>query len=158
MTRIRAVVLLFIALIVAVAAPVPATRDELSWWWADMHDHSADFMNYLDAWPKGRHAAEARLKYNQRHWVETEKAMIHQAYQDTAHANPEADNEYRRQQHMRREAFFWKQATNANTLESYQGYLRQFPRGQFTRQARAQIDALNNRPQEVPPASTPPPQ
>ena len=158
MTRIRAVVLLFIIVIAAAIALLPVTRDELSWWWADSHDRSVDFTNYLESWPNGRHVAEARLKYNQRQWVETEKAMIHQAYQDASHSNPEADAEYRKEKRLRRDAFFWKAATNANTLQSYQDYLQQFPKGQFAPLARARIDALNHGAQEVPSAASPPPQ
>ncbi|HUD83377.1 MAG TPA: hypothetical protein VMQ67_07730 [Candidatus Saccharimonadales bacterium] len=158
MTRTRAVVLLFIIVIAGVVTLLPASRDELSWWWADSHDHAADFMNYLEVWPKGRHVVEARLKYNQRRWVETEKVMIHQAYQEASHSSPEVDAEYRREKRLRRDAFFWKAATVANTLESYQDYLQQFPKGQFARQANARIDALGHRSQEAPPVNSPSPQ
>ncbi len=158
MTRIRAVVLLIIVVIGAAVALLPATRDELSWWWADSHNRAADFASYLEAWPKGYHAGEARLKYNQRQWAETEKAMIHQAYQEASHASPEADAEYRKEKRQRRDAFFWREATNSNTLESYQDYLQQFPRGQFSRQARAHIATLSHPFNEVPPVSSPPPQ
>jgi hypothetical protein len=158
MTRIRAVVLLFFIVIAAAIALLPVTRDELSWWWAESHDRSTDFTNYLEVWPNGRHVAEARLKYTQRHWVETEKAMIHQAYQEASHSTPEADAEYRKEKRLRRDSFFWKAATNANTLQSYKDYLQQFPKGQFARQAHARLDALSHSPQGVPPASSPPPQ
>jgi hypothetical protein len=158
MTRARAVVLLFIAVIATVAALLPVVRDELSWWWADSHDHAADFMNYLTVWPKGRHAAEARLKHHQRQWVEMEEGMIHQAYQEASHSSPQGDAEYRREKRLRQDAFFWKEATNSNTLESYQDYLQQFPGGQFARQARAQIYALGRRSKGVPPVSSPSPQ
>jgi hypothetical protein len=158
MTRTRAVVLLFIIVIAGAIAFLPATRDELSWWWADSHDHAADFVTYLMAWPNGRHAADARLKYKQRRWVETEQALIHQAYQEASHSSPEADAEYRKEKRLRQDAFFWKAAAKSDTLESYGDYLEQFPKGQFVRQARARIDELSHGSEAVPPQSSPPPQ
>jgi hypothetical protein len=158
MTRTRAIVLLFIVVIGTAAALLPMTRDQLSWWWAESHDHAADFMNYLAVWPNGRHAVEARLNYNQRRWIETEKAMIRQAYQEASHSSPEADAEYRREKRMRRDSFFWKAATSANTLQSYHDYLKQYPKGQFVRQARARIDALIHDPQAGASVNAPLPQ
>ena len=143
MTRVGAVVLLFIILI---AALLPAAREEVSWLWADSHDSAAEFNSYLEDWPSGRHAADARLKYYQRTWIEREKSKIHQAYQEASRSGPESDAEYRKQQQTRRDAFSWKAATNGDTLQSYQNYLQQFPNGQFARQARARINALNQNP------------
>jgi hypothetical protein len=149
---------LFIVAIGTMVAIVPATRDEVSWWWADSHDHAADFTGYLETWPKGRHAAEARLKYRQRQWVETEQAMIHQAYQEASHASPEADAEYRKEKRLRRDAFFWKAASSTDTVEAYGDYLKQYPKGQFARQAHARIEALNHGAPATAPANTPPPE
>ncbi|HUD46631.1 MAG TPA: hypothetical protein VMR33_07365 [Candidatus Baltobacteraceae bacterium] len=158
MTRTRAVVLLFVVVIGAAAALVPAARDELSWWWAESHDHAVDFTTYLEVWPHGRHSAEARLKYDERRWVETQEAMIRQAYQEASRSSPEADVQYRREKHLRRDSFFWKAATSVNTVQSYQDYLQQFPDGRFAALAHARIDALSHGSQGVPPVSSPPAQ
>jgi outer membrane protein assembly factor BamD (BamD/ComL family) len=152
MTRTRAVILLFI---IAIAAFLPAIREEVSWLWADSHQSAAEFESYLEDWPNGRHAADARLNYYQRAWVEREKAMIHQAYHEASSSSAESDAEYRKQQRLRRDTFSWKAATNSNTLQSYQNYLRQFPGGQFARPARARINALNQNSQGISPVSSP---
>jgi hypothetical protein len=157
-TRIRAVVLLFIVVIGTAVALLPALRDDLSWWWADSHDHAVDFMTYLDAWPNGRHAADARLKYRQRQWMETKQAMIHEAYQEATHASPEADAQYLKEKRKREDAFFWKAASSTDTVESYRDYLKDFPRGKYTNQALARITALNQGSQAAPPANLVPPQ
>jgi hypothetical protein len=115
-------------------------------------------LSYLDTWPNGRHAADARLKYRQRQWIETEQAMIRQAYQEASHASPEADAEYRKEKRMRHDAFFWKAASSTDTLQSYEDYLKQYPKGQYARQARARIEALSHGTQFVLPANTMPPQ
>jgi hypothetical protein len=142
MTRIRTVLLLFV-IVVAAATLLPITREEFSWLWADSHDQAADFMRYIEDWPKGRHVAQARLKYDQRRWMETKKAMINQAYQQAAHSTPDADAEYRKEKRLRRDSFFWKQAVAANTVNAYRDYLQQFPKGQHERQASNQIAALS---------------
>lgn len=143
MSRMRAAVLLFAIVAAAAIALLPVIRDELSWWWAESRDHAVDFMNYVDTWPNGRHVAEARLKFKQRQWAESEKTLIHKAYQDAAHSSPEADADYNRQKLMRRDAFLWKAATNTDTLKGYQDYISQFPQGKFSGQARARIAALS---------------
>jgi hypothetical protein len=158
MTRIRAAVLLFVILIAAAVALVPAVRDELSWWWAESHDRSSDFMTYVEVWPNGRHVTDARLRYRQRQWVENEKALIHQAYEEAAHSSPEVEAEYLREKRLRQDSFFWKGATNKGTLQAYQDYLREFPAGQFAPQARARTEALSHSSQASPPGGTPPPQ
>jgi hypothetical protein len=157
-TRIRVAVLLFIVVIGTAAALAPAVRDELSWLWADSHGHASDFITYLDAWPKGRHAAEARLKRDQRHWVETKQAMIREAYQEAAHASPEADAKYRKEKREREDAFFWKAASSIDTAESYRDYLRKFPDGKYTNQAFARITSLNQAPPMTPNGTLAPPQ
>jgi hypothetical protein len=112
----------------------------------------------MDDWPKGLHAAEATLKYNERRWVETKKAMINQAYQQAAHSSADADAQYRKEKRLRLDAFFWKQATTANTLESYEDYLQEFPGGRFVLQARIQINAITHRANAGPPRNAPAPQ
>jgi hypothetical protein len=54
MTRSRKVLLVIIALAV-LADFLPVTREEFSWWWAQSHNHSADYLRYLSDWPAGRH-------------------------------------------------------------------------------------------------------
>ena len=53
MTRSRKVLLVMVALAL-LADFLPVTREELSWWWAESHDHASDYLRYLSDWPKGR--------------------------------------------------------------------------------------------------------
>ncbi|HEX3716757.1 MAG TPA: hypothetical protein VH595_02215 [Verrucomicrobiae bacterium] len=144
MTRAREVVLLLILVVAAVVAIVPTTRDEVAWWRAESQAHAADYAKYMERWPDGRHIAEARMKYGARQWVETKIAMINQAYHQAAHSNRAVDAEYTKEKLLREDSFFWKRATNVNTTNSYNDYVRHFPNGQFIRQARTRLDALNH--------------
>ena len=78
-------------------------------------------------------------------WAATKRSLIAQAYQQAARADaaPGADAAYRREKRLRREGFFWKQATNVNTIDAYRDYLHEYPLGQFTAQALSQIKKIN---------------
>jgi hypothetical protein len=146
--------------VAAVAFLLPATRDELAWRWAQAQDEAPNYMDYFTEWSKGRHVIEARNRYAQRQWAATKRALIRQAYQQATHTNaaPGADAAYRKEQQLRREVFFWKQAVIANTPDSYKDYLDQYPRGQFVAQARAQLQSLSHPADGAPAATNAPPQ
>jgi hypothetical protein len=142
MNRSRKLLLVIIALVL-LADFLPVTREELSWWWAESHDHSANYLHYLSDWPAGRHMASARILFEERQRAELIRAQIRQANLATSRAKSDTDAAYRREQQTRRDHFFWKQASTANTIESYNDYLREFPQGSFSAQARKCIQALS---------------
>jgi hypothetical protein len=131
----------FLLVLAALAVPayfLPLTRDELSWWWTQSHNHSDNYLHYLSDWPDGRHVVKAKELYERRLWTETTKAEISIA----SLANSESDAAYRRDQKMRRDNFFWKQASHADTIASYRDYLGQYPQGGHADEARQKIQAL----------------
>jgi hypothetical protein len=142
MTRSRKFLLIIIALVL-LADFLPVTREELSWWWAQSRDHAADYLHYLSVWPAGRHVAAARTLFEERQRAELKRAEIRQAYLTATQGKAESDAASRREQRTRREGFFWKRATTANTIESYNDYLREFPQGAYSAQARKNIQALS---------------
>jgi hypothetical protein len=121
---------------------LPATRDELAWLWAESRDQAADYLQYYTDRPKGLHAAEARLCYKERTWIDTKKAMINEAIKQ--HSAAKSDPEARKERRARLEHFFWKQVTNENTVVSYKDYLMRYPNGEFAAQAQRQIDELTH--------------
>jgi len=137
MTGSRKVLLTILALALT-AYVLPMTRDELSWWWAQSHNHSNDYFHYLSEWPKGRHVAEARLSCLERQRAEATRAGIRQAPM----TNFQAETAYRRELALRRDNFSWRRATNLDTLASYNGYLSQFPAGLHVGAARQKIQSL----------------
>jgi hypothetical protein len=140
-TRIRKVLLVIVALAV-LANFLPVTREEFAWWWAQSHDHAADYLRYLSNWPAGRHVVAARNLFEQRQRAELKRAQIRQAYLAASNVQSNTDAAFRRDQRLRRENFFWKKAATANTRESYNDYLREFPQGRYADQARQRIQAL----------------
>jgi hypothetical protein len=139
-------ILLVIAALAALACVLPDTRDQFCWWWAQSHNHSDTYLRYLSEWPKGRHMVEARAFYQERLRAEAKRAQILQAYTMASMASPvdaATEEAYNRERAMRRDNFFWRQATNANTIASCQNYLVQFPLGSHADEARQKIQALS---------------
>jgi hypothetical protein len=135
----KAVFLGVIALLALLFA-LPATRDELDWFWTESRDQASDYAQYNTDWPKGRHIAEAKLRYEQRTWSDTKQAMIADALKK--HSTAQSDPEARKERRARQERFFWKEVTNENTIFMYQDYLQRYPVGEFADQARHRIDEL----------------
>ena len=64
---------------VFVLAITPATRDELHWQWVSHKDETAGYESYIRAWPGGRHAGEAKTRYDQHGWTEATNYQIGRA-------------------------------------------------------------------------------
>jgi hypothetical protein len=138
----RIAVFFGIVILLALLFSLPPMRDELSWCWAESRDEASDYMRYLDEWPKGRHIAEAKARYEQRSWKDTTRAMINEALKK--HAASKTDPDTIQEKKVRQERFFWKQASIENTIVSYQDYLQHYPAGEFSGQAHRRIDDLRN--------------
>ena len=141
MSRSRKVLLVLIALVV-LADFLPVTREQFSWWWTRAQNQSDDYLNYLGAWPEGRHVAKARLAYDQRRWAETKRAQIQQAYMMAAmasHPDAAAAAAKTRERALRQDNFLWKETTTEGTLNSYQDYLQLFPYGTHAAEAQRKI-------------------
>jgi hypothetical protein len=131
--------------LLALLFALPVTRAELDWYWTEWQDQTANYLQYATDWPKGRHTIEARLRYEQRAWNDTKRAMINEALKKVAAAK--SDPEAAKERRVRKERFFWKGATVENTVISYQDYLRRYPNGEFADQARRRIDDLTRQPE-----------
>jgi hypothetical protein len=142
MTRSKKVLLVIVALAVA-ADFLPFTREEFSWWWAQSHDRAADYARFLSDWPKGWHAADARVLFVSRNWEETKMAQIREASQPASRASLAAEAAYSRERESRREMFAWREATVSNTIDGYNQYLRQYPNGRFAAQVRRKLASLS---------------
>jgi hypothetical protein len=136
-------VFLGVVALLALLIVLPATREELAWYWVEIQDQTTDYLQYYDNWPKGWHALEAKLRYEQRAWNDTKRAQINEAIKK--HSAAKSDPEALKERRERLERFFWKQSTNENTVSSYQNYLQRYPAGQFADQARRQIDDLTRK-------------
>jgi hypothetical protein len=119
---------------------LPATRDEADWYWAETRNHADDYLQYFNAWPHGRHTAEAHLRYQTRSRKEATKAMIDEALKKSARAMADPDARQERRQRMDR--FLWHQVTNADAIPDYRGYLQRFPSGEFAIPARRRLQEL----------------
>ena len=127
MNRSRKLLLAIVALVV-LADFLPVTREEFSWWWAQSGETGLRESN--------------SLLTGKRTGTSSKNTQIRQAYLAASQVKSNTDAANRREQRLRRDGFFWKQATTANTIESYNDYLREYPQGGYAAQARQKIQAL----------------
>ncbi|AVD71674.1 hypothetical protein [Desulfobulbus oralis] len=125
---------------VFVLAITPATRDELHWQWVSHKDETAGYESYIRAWPGGRHAGEAKTRYDQHGWTEATAANTVQGFERylQLHGNGRHIAEARNNI----ESLHWQEATAANTVQGFERYLQLHGNGQHIAEARNNIDTL----------------
>lgn len=119
---------------------LPATRDELRWFRVSHDESVADEQAYLDAWPNGRHAGEARARIQRHAWSVAFGLDSIEGFQAYLDAVPEGEHVAEAREKI--EALKWEAAVAANGLEHFEGFLRDYPDSQHATRARAQIEAL----------------
>ena len=144
--------------------------DESTWMQAVRAGTLGAFTDYLQNFPNGKHAAEAReriavleaqarLDADERAWAAARQADTAAAYADYlrdfpqgAHAAEARERQAALDQEARRQADekSWQDALRLGTQVSLRDYLRQFPNGAHAAEARQRIAALN----AAPPAET----
>ncbi len=134
----------------------PATRDELRWRFTS--DDAQGYEDYLAAWPKGRHSAEARSRYDEIRDISGFNYALSLARTDGYRAylarwpngRFRADARYlaawpealsRIGGHWT-EAAAWQLSTNVNTLRSLRAYAEAYPKGPFCSRAESRIEEL----------------
>ena len=141
----------------------PKSEDDLAWVRALEKDTLEGYREYLEGFPNGRHKDSAQAEidaYDNRAWATAERRNTIAGYEDYIEAWPEglhASKARERIAEMRaaaearsadareraaREASDWTRAASANTVESYQTYLRQHPSGANAAEAQSRIDRL----------------
>jgi outer membrane protein assembly factor BamD (BamD/ComL family) len=136
--------------------------DENSWAQAVRAGTLGAFTDYLQNFPNGRHAAEARERIaaleaqarkdaDERAWAVARQADTAAAYADYlrdfpsgAHAAEARERQAALEQQAPRQADekAWAEALRLGTQVSFRDYLRQFPNGAHTAEARQRLAAL----------------
>jgi hypothetical protein len=139
--------LLIVAALVAVlgvlatsVVTTPALRDEAEWRWAAFRDGEADYAAYVRERPGGRHADEARSRYDEKTWQIALKADTIPAFEHYLRIH--ADGRFTRDATGRIDSLHWEQAQAADTLEAYRSYLSARPDGAHVAVARKRFKEL----------------
>ena len=137
----KAIVIVTVLLIIG--ATVYA-RDGLYWRIASRKDSPSSYARYLQYFPNGSHAAEARERYDERSWQEAVRdgeingiGRLRQ-YMETFPSGKHADEAA-----AKIEDLHWQEATAGNTVKSYQLYLATHPGGKHADEAAAKIEDLH---------------
>ncbi len=97
--------------------------DDKAWENAQTRDTIAGYEDYLKDWPEGLHTTEARDRIAE---IKAAADAARKAAAERAAAHAQA----------------WQAAAEANTVDSYQNYLAQYPGGENAAEAQSRIDRL----------------
>ena len=114
-------------------APTRSSREEELWRSAKSSDDTSAYDAYLKRYPKGRYAAEARLRLKRK---AAEKALAMTAPPKTGTVMPRATDDDRD----------WASTAASNQAAAYEGYLARHPNGRYIALAREKLAML--RPKE----------
>ncbi|WP_178130840.1 bifunctional serine/threonine-protein kinase/formylglycine-generating enzyme family protein [Reyranella sp. CPCC 100927] len=126
---------------------------EKAWAQAKAANTAAAYQDYMNRYPTGSHAAEARQaiatleqqnKGEEDAWAQARGINTdagYRAYLDRYPAGRFAADARREVERIEAEA--WAQATNANTDGGYQEYLRRYPAGRFVVDARSAAERIS---------------
>jgi formylglycine-generating enzyme required for sulfatase activity/serine/threonine protein kinase len=137
-------------------APVPSlAADDPSWAQAVKADTAAAYRDYLEAFPNGRHAADALAQLtflDTERWSQVEVTATQEAFADYLEDFPEG--QYRIEAEARLDALrlaeqadeaAWNRARNANTKAALDEYIAAFPNGAHLVDARFLRDLIEHR-------------
>jgi len=137
--------------------------DDAAWVKALEKDTLEGYREYLEAFPKGKHADDAQAEidaYDNKAWASAEQRNTLAGYEDYLEAWPEglhaskareriaeikARAEARAKDAAERAALdktHWEAAAQENTIDSYGRYLVQHPTGQYVDEAQKRIDRI----------------
>lgn len=114
----------------------------LNWWITHRRGTIAAYESYLQRFPNGNHASEAKENVESLYWKEASAAPSPESLQEYLSRYPGG----RFAQEAKRQIEFlrWREAVSANTVASLQEYLRQYPSGRFVREVVSQRNSLLN--------------
>jgi hypothetical protein len=130
-------VLVVVALALAI---IPTTRDDIHWHWASHKDATASYEAYVKTWPAGRHATEAKARYDEHGWADAQAANTVQEFE--RYVQLHADGKHVADAKDSIESLHWQEATAANTIKAYQDYGTALPQGRHLREAQTKAAAL----------------
>jgi len=145
-------------------APPPKSADEQAWIEALEKDTLEGYRDYIETFPNGRFVDKAQAeidKYDDQDWATAQQRNTIAGYEDYLAEWPEGKYAPKAQELIdkmkkaieaqrkdaaewaAREARAWQTAEAANSLQSYQDYLSQYPSGKNAVEAQARIDRMN---------------
>ncbi|HJV81802.1 protein kinase domain-containing protein [Noviherbaspirillum sp.] len=145
------------------APPRPPSEREL-WQEADASDTSSAYEKYLDAYPKGRHAAAARRRLESRQPQvalsepsSTSSAPEQTKPKETPDTSDAAAPSSAKSGASPAEEDLWKTATGINAAPAYEAYLNVYPAGSHAPAARDKLASIKRAEQVEESAATPRP-
>jgi hypothetical protein len=141
MTKKTTVILLGTLMLAAMTlALIPTTRDGIHWLWASHLDDAGSYESYLRAWPDGRHAIDAKKRFDECSWANALGANKVQMFDLYLQSHPEGT--HAKEAKDRIESLHWQEATQAQSVQGFEQYLRLYSEGTYAKEAKDRIESL----------------
>ena len=141
MKKTIVVTLSVLALAALALAIIPTTRDEIHWRWASHKDETASYESYVKTWPDGRHAADARARYDEHGWADAEAANTVEGFERYVQRHGEGKHVAEAKDNI--ESLHWQETTGANTVEGFERYVQRHGEGKHVAEAKDNIESLH---------------
>lgn len=119
---------------------LPATRDELSWHFVASRNNSPAYQGYLDKWPAGRHAAQAKTLVEMSTWSEALAINTPASYERYEHSFP--NGQHVAEARTRIMDLVWEHFRNAGPLRSAQAYVEHYCKSTNREIVKARLENL----------------
>jgi hypothetical protein len=136
---------LVIGLLVVAAltlAIVPTSRDEIHWRWADHEDKTESYELYVKSWPAGRHAAEAKARYDDHCWAEATAANTVQLLE--RYIQLQGEGKHVREARDRIESLELKLALGENSPSLLRDFVNKHPKSSLLENALRNLISLED--------------
>lgn len=130
-----------IILVVIALAMIPTIRDEIHWQWASHKNETTSYESYVNTWPGGRYAAEARGRYDELGWADAQAVNTVQGYE--RYVQFHGNGKYVTEAKDNIETLQWQEAVVANTIQGFEQYLERHPDGKRVSVANEGIESLH---------------
>lgn len=134
---VAVVVAIPVVLLIALAKPV---REEWQWQLAEYQDTEESYRDYAHEWSEGRHADEARRRYEAATWREVSRQRTEAAFDHYLSAHPEGTHADEAERGI--DDLHWEQAREIDTIQSLRNYLTLHRDGAHEAEAFDRIDLL----------------
>jgi hypothetical protein len=119
---------------------ISCSGEKKNWENAISKNSIAAYEDYLELYPQGKFADEAKLRIETIYFEKAEATNTIKTYEDFLKRYSEGQFADRARSKI--EAIYFDQAKSVNSVEAYEDFLKRYSEGQFADRARSEIEAL----------------
>lgn len=136
--RAAGITFALLAVVFGALAAIPHTRERMMWAAASTFDSASLYESYLNAWPDGPRAAEARAQQDNLAWEQARKTRTIGALRNYESQYPNGAHAAEARELV--EELVWREFSGLKSPTYINEYLNRYPKGKYTVQARELLE------------------